>query len=171
MFDAHNQAYYRNPLRDGRYTGRIKYHLANLIHSDIKEGSSYLLARFEEARRKMERTLWQFTSDQGSNSRAGKMHNADAIVHPAFHRYEPGTYSGNMVLFQSSDWPKGDYFDFALGWKDLIEAGIDFHRIPGDHPSMFTEPNVGLVATNLREDLKKAGRSAVVTDQRVAHII
>jgi amino acid adenylation domain-containing protein len=171
MFDAHNQAYYRNPLRDGRYTGRIKYHLANLIHSDIKEGSSYLLARFEEARRKMERTLWQFTSDQGSNSRAGKMHNADAIVHPAFHRYEPGAYSGKMVLFQSSDWPKGDYFDFALGWKDLIEAGIDFHRIPGDHPSMFTEPNVGLVATNLREDLKKARRSALVTDQRVAHII
>jgi surfactin family lipopeptide synthetase A len=171
MFDAHNQAYYKNPLRDGRYTGRIKYHLANLIHSDIKEGSSYLLARFEEARRKMERTLWQFTSDQGSNSRAGKMHNADAIVHPAFHRYEPGAYSGKMVLFQSSDWPKGDYFDFALGWKELVEPGIDFHRIPGDHPSMFTEPNVGLVAKNLSEDLKKAKRSGVLTDQRVAHII
>jgi thioesterase domain-containing protein len=171
MFDAHNQAYYKNPLRDGRYTGRIKYHLANLIQSDIKEGSSYLLARFEEARRKMERTLWQFTSDQGGNSRAGKMHNADAIVHPAFHRYEPGAYSGKMVLFQSSDWPKGDYFDFALGWKDLVEAGIDFHRIPGDHPSMFTEPNVGLVATNLRDNLKKARRAAVVSDQRVAHII
>jgi len=171
MFDAHNQAYYKNPLQDGRYTGRIKYHLANLIHSDIKEGSSYLLARFEEARRKMERTLWQFTSDQGGSSRAGKMHNADAIVHPAFHRYKPGAYSGKMTLFQSSDWPKGAYFDFALGWKDLVEGGIDFHRIPGDHPSMFTEPNVGLVATSLNEDLKKRRRSGVLTDQRVAHII
>ena len=99
------------------------------------------------------------------------MHNADAIVHPAFHRYEPGAYSGKMALFQSSDWPKGAYFDFALGWNDLVEGGIDFHRIPGDHPSMFTEPNVGLVATSLNEDLKKRRRSGVLTDQRVAHII
>ena len=156
MFDAHNQAYYKNPLRDGRYTGRIKYHLANLVHSDMREGSAYIVQRLEEARRKLERTIWQLSSDQGSNSRAGKMHNADAVVHPAFHRYEPKPYPGNLVLFQSSDWPKGAYFDFALGWKDLVQGRIDFHRIPGDHPSMFTEPNVKLVAARLTEHLSRA---------------
>ena len=153
MFDAHNQAYYKNPLRDGRYTGRIKYHLANLLHSDLREGSAYILSRFEEARRKLERTMWQLSSDQGTNSKASKMHNADAVVHPAFHRYEPGAFQGKIAMFQSSDWPQGDYFDFPLGWKDLVQGSIDFHRIPGDHPSMFTEPNVGLVAAELREHL------------------
>jgi surfactin family lipopeptide synthetase A len=156
LFDAHNQAYYKNPLRDGRYTGRIKYHLANIIHSDMREGSAYILERLEEARRKLERTIWQLSSDQGTNSRAGKMHNADAVVHPAFHRYEPIAYSGNMVLFQSSEWPQGAYFDFALGWKDLVQGHIDFHRIPGDHPSMFTEPNVRVVAAKLRDYLSEA---------------
>jgi len=156
LFDAHNQAFYKNPLRDGRYTGRIKYHLANIVHSDMREGSAYILERLEEARRKLERTIWQLSSDQGNNSRAGKMHNADAVVHPAFHRYEPKTYPGNMVLFQSSDWPKGAYFDFALGWKDLVQGRIDFRRIPGNHPSMFTEPNVKLVAARLRDYLSEA---------------
>jgi thioesterase domain-containing protein len=150
MFDAHNQAYYKNPLRDGRYTGRIKYHLANIIHSDMREASAYVVDRLEEARRKLERTIWQLSSEHGNNERAGKMHNADAVVHPAFHRYEPQPYSGKIVLFQSSDWPKGSYFDFALGWKDLVLGGIDFHRIPGNHPAMFTEPNVNLVATRIK---------------------
>ena len=53
MLDGHNQAYYKNPLRDGRYTGRIKYHLANIVQSDIGEGSAYILDRLEEARRKL----------------------------------------------------------------------------------------------------------------------
>jgi surfactin family lipopeptide synthetase A len=157
MLDGHNQAHYKNPLRDGRYTGRIKYHLANIIHSDVRQGSAYILDRFEEARRKLERTLWQFSSDHGSNGKASTMHNADPVVHPAFHRYEPKSYSGGMVMLQSSDWPEGAYFDFALGWKDLVQGEIDFHRIPGNHPSMFTEPNVNIVAQRLRDSLAKNG--------------
>ncbi|MFZ1005369.1 MAG: amino acid adenylation domain-containing protein [Candidatus Sulfotelmatobacter sp.] len=155
MLDGHNQAYYKNPLRDGRYTGRIKYHLANIIHSDVRQGSAYILDRFEEARRKLERTLWQFSSDHGSNGKASTMHNADPVVHPAFHRYEPKSYPGGMVMLQSSDWPEGAYFDFALGWKDLVQGRIDFHRIPGNHPAMFTEPNVNIVTQQLRDCLAK----------------
>ncbi|MGA2413950.1 MAG: amino acid adenylation domain-containing protein [Candidatus Sulfotelmatobacter sp.] len=156
LLDGHNQAYYKNPLRDGRYTGRIKYHLSNIVRSDLRGGSAYILNRFEEARRKLERTIWQLSFDQGRNGKAGKMHNADAVVHPAFHRYEPQPYSGTLVMLQSSEWPQGDYFDFTLGWKDLVRDGIEFHRIPGNHPAMFTEPNVNLVAEKLRNCLLRA---------------
>lgn len=162
MLDGHNQAYYKNPLRDGRYTGRIKYHLSNIVRSDIRGGSAYILKRLEEARRKLERTIWQLSSEQANSTRAGKMHNADAVIHPAFHRYEPETYRGKVVLLQSSEWPEGDYFNFALGWRDLVQGGIEFHRIRGDHPSMFTEPNAELVAAKLRLYLSPitAGNSA-----------
>ena len=156
MFDGHNHAFYKNPLRDGRYTGRIKYHLANMVRFDMRAGSAYILDRLEEARRKLKRTIWQLSSDRG-DSGADKMPNGDALVYRAFHRYEPQAYPGKMVLFQSTDWPKGAYFDFALGWKDLVQGGIDFHRIPGNHPSMFTEPNVNLVAARLKEHLSEPG--------------
>ena len=154
MFDGHNQAYYKNPFLDGRYTGRIKHHLANILQADVREGSAYILDRLEEARRKLERTLWQLSSEQGNNP-GGKLRNTDAIIHPAFHRYEPKPYPGKMVLFQSSDWPSGAYFDFELGWKDLVQGSIEFHRIPGDHPSMFRQPNVDLLAKKLRDSLSK----------------
>jgi aspartate racemase len=153
MLDAHNHAYYKNPLRDGRYTGRIKYHLSNLFRADMKDGSAYLLDRLEEARRKVERTIWQLSMTSAKNGNGDRPHNSDFIVHPAFHRYEPLAYSGKITLLQSSDWPEGPYFDFRLGWMDLAAGGVNFRRVPGNHPSMFTEPNVNLVAAELRARL------------------
>jgi hypothetical protein len=38
---------------------------------------------------------------------------------------------------------------------DLAQAGVDFHRIPGNHPSMFTEPNVNRVAAELSKSLNE----------------
>jgi aspartate racemase len=153
MFDGHNHAYYTHPLSDGRYSGRVKYHLANLFRSDLKKGSTYLLDRLDEARRKIERTVWELSAAGGKSGNGNQPHNTDFIVHPAFHRYEPQPYAGKITLFQSSDWPEGSYFDFRVGWTDLAHGGVDFHRVPGDHPSMFTEPNVDLVAAELRARL------------------
>jgi aspartate racemase len=146
MLDAHNQAYYKNPFKDGRYSSRIKYHLSNLLKLDANETTAYLLDRLDEARRKIERVAWRLTSDHTGEER---LRNTDSIVHPAFSRYEPQPYPGKIVLQQSSDWPTGPYFDFKLGWKDLVATGIDFYSIPGSHPAMFTEPNVNLVAEKL----------------------
>ncbi|MFZ0318215.1 MAG: amino acid adenylation domain-containing protein [Candidatus Sulfotelmatobacter sp.] len=146
MLDAHNQAYYKNPFKDGRYSSRIKYHLSNLLKLDANETTAYLLDRMDEARRKIERVAWRLTSDHTGEER---LRNTDSIVHPAFSRYEPQPYPGKIVLHQSSDWPVGPYFDFKLGWKDLVAGGIDFYSIPGSHPAMFTEPNVNLVAQKL----------------------
>jgi thioesterase domain-containing protein len=152
MLDAHNQAYYKNPFKDGRYTSRVKYHLSNLLKLDASETSAYLLDRLDEARRKIERVAWRLTSDHSGEER---LRNTDSIIHPAFSRYEPQPYPGKIVLFQSSEWPKGPYFDFELGWKDLVGGGIEFHTIPGDHPSMFLEPTVNLVAEKLSSHLSE----------------
>jgi amino acid adenylation domain-containing protein len=158
MLDAHNQAYYKNPFKDGRYSSRIKYHFSNLLKLDASETSAYLLDRLDEARRKIERVAWRLTSDHTGEER---LRNTDSIVHPAFSRYEPQPYPGKIVLLQSSDWPVGPYFDFKLGWKDLVAGGIDFYSIPGTHPAMFTEPNVNLVAERLSVQLTRPTSSAI----------
>ena len=153
LLDGHNRAYYKSPLRDGRYTARVKYHVSNILRLGVRERSAYMLARLDEAFRIIERAKWQFSADD-SGTDSAQRHNTDPFVHPAFHRYEPGAYAGSIVLLQSSQWPDAPYFDFRLGWEDLVE-GIEFHRIPGSHPGMFTEPNVNLVAAQLRAYLDK----------------
>jgi len=146
MLDAHNHAYYKHPFKDGRYTARIKYHLANLLRMDSSETSVYLKDRLDEARRKIERITWRLTADRKGHT--DDFRNTDSIVHPAFSQYEPQPYPGKIVLLQSSEWPKSPYFEFKLGWEDLA-GGIDFHRIAGDHAYMFDEPNVASVAETL----------------------
>jgi aspartate racemase len=153
MIDAHNHAYYKNPLKDGRYTARVKYHIANLLRMDSQETTSYLKDRLDEARRKIERVTWRLASDR-RGSADDRFRNTDSIVHPAFSLYEPKPYPGKIVLMQSSEWPKSPYFDFKLGWEDLAR-GIDFHQIAGDHAYMFDEPNVFAVAQVLDGHLKK----------------
>ena len=148
MLDAHNQAYYRNPFKDGRYTARIKYHLTNLLRMDSRETSVYLRDRMEEARRKIERITWRLTAERKRHADE-RFRNSDAIIHPAFRRYEPKPYPGKIVVLQSSEWPQSPYFDFKLGWQDLV-GGIDYCRIVGDHASMFEEPNVNAVARTLK---------------------
>jgi surfactin family lipopeptide synthetase A len=156
MLDAHNQAYYTNPLKDGRYTARVKYHFTNLLKLDADQTSAYLVDRLNEARRKIERLAWRLTSDHSDDER---LRNTDSIVHPAFSRYEPQPYPGEIVLLQSSEWPKGPYFDFALGWKDLVGGGVEFHSIPGEHAAMFLEPKVNLVAEKLSSHLRETAQA------------
>ena len=146
MVDAHNHAYYKNPFKDGRYTARLKYHLANLLRMDASETTTYLRDRLDEARRKIERITWRLTADRKGHT--DDFHNTDSIVHPAFSQYEPQPYPGKIVLLQSSEWPKSPYFDFKLGWEDLA-AEIDFHRIVADHAYLFDDPNVDFVAKTL----------------------
>ncbi|MCU1303522.1 MAG: amino acid adenylation domain protein [Candidatus Sulfotelmatobacter sp.] len=147
MLDAHNHAYYKNPLKDGRYTARIKYHVTNLLRMDSSETSVYLRDRLDEARRKIERITWRLNADRKGHA-DDHFRNTDSIVHPAFSLYEPKPYPGKLVLLQSSEWPKSPYFDFKLGWEDLA-GEIDFHRIAGDHAYLFDEPNVEAVARTL----------------------
>jgi len=151
MLDAHNHSYYKNPFKDGRYSARIKYHLANLLRMDSKETTIYLRDRLDEARRKIERVTWRLNADRKGH--ADDFRNTDSIIHPAFSLYEPKPYAGRIVLLQSSEWPKSPYFDFKLGWEDLA-GGIDFYRIAGDHAYMFDPPNVELVAETLDTYLK-----------------
>jgi aspartate racemase len=156
MLDAHNHAYYKHPFKDGRYTARIKYHLANLLRMDSSETSAYLRDRLDEARRKIERITWRLTADREGHT--DDFRNTDSIVHPAFSQYEPQPYPGKIVLLQSSEWPKSPYFDFKLGWEDLA-GGIDFYRIAGDHAYMFDQPNVEAVAQTLDAYLENSRAS------------
>ncbi len=150
MVDAHNHAYYKNPFKDGRYTARLKYHLANLVRMNANETTSYLRERLEEARRKIERITWRLTADR--KDRGDDFKNTDSIIHPAFSQYEPKSYPGKILLLQSSEWPQSPYFEFRLGWEGLVGA-MDFRRIQGDHAYLFDEPCVDVVAAVIEEYL------------------
>jgi thioesterase domain-containing protein len=46
--------------------------------------------------------------------------------------------------------------DEDLGWDEVASGGLEVHEIPGDHNSIFDEPNIDQLAIGLRESLARA---------------
>lgn len=64
--------------------------------------------------------------------------------------YEERSYPGNIALFNASQQPIDIAGDRTLGWGDLVAGEIDIHEIPGDHFSIIREPQVRVLAEQLK---------------------
>ena len=78
----------------------------------------------------------------------------DPIVHPASWRYQPRPFGGRMVLFQSTETPRGSYWQYERGWRDLAHGGLDVIWLTGSHLGMFEEPNVTGMAEHIRQEAR-----------------
>ena len=159
MFDAQNATFYIDSWRHGRVHSlgqRTVYHLLNLWKLEWKAKGPYILDRLKEARRRINRIIWQIAYELQWRADESRMKDVEAIVHPAASAYHPQPYSGSAIMFQSTKWPEGAYFDFALSWRHLVAGGIEVHRVPGNHAAMFRDPNVDVVADKLRSQLYEA---------------
>jgi aspartate racemase len=155
LFDAQNPAYYRDFSTEGRGSLLWKkacYHLTNLHRSKFKQVPDFVRDRMTGVGRRLSVMRWRINYVLGLPVGDSHLEDLDTIIHPASYVYQPQPYDGKVVFFQSTDWPKGHYWEFHVGWKKLV-SGMDIYRIPGGHESMFHEENVDLLAKNLRECL------------------
>ena len=72
--------------------------------------------------------------------------------------YKPRAYPGRITLFRATTPSDYSYYtpDYIadIGWTELAEGGLEIHNIPGDHISIFDEPNVRMTAEKLRDLLR-----------------
>ena len=60
--------------------------------------------------------------------------------------YTARPYPGRLSIFKAKDsWGR-----FDMGWHGLANGGLEIETIPGDHFSMIAEPNVAVIAEQLR---------------------
>jgi amino acid adenylation domain-containing protein len=67
----------------------------------------------------------------------------------AMQRYKPGYYSGRITLFKAGDRPT-DIAAPELGWSNYSAEPINVQTIPGNHYTILTRPNVGVLAERLK---------------------
>jgi thioesterase domain-containing protein/acyl carrier protein len=72
--------------------------------------------------------------------------------------YIPRVYQGRVAYFRAMEVSEADkwYVDPLLGWRKLIAGGLEIQDIPGNHTTMFSEPNVETLVERLRGCLEKA---------------
>ena len=73
----------------------------------------------------------------------------------ALTHYHPQAYSGEITLFRAKKQGLSN-FNHTLGWDALAGERVNVTVVPGTHESMLQEPNVQIVASQLRELLQQA---------------
>jgi thioesterase domain-containing protein len=161
LFDAQNPAYYRDFSSEGRgalLLKKLRYHFANMQHARAKGLPDFVRDRMTGIGRRLSFMRWWTYYKLGLPVGYSHLEDLDTIVHPASYVYQPQAYPGNVVFFQSTDWPKGRYWEFHAGWNQMV-GGMEIYRIRGGHESMFYEQNVDLLAKSLRLCLERVERS------------
>ncbi|TFI59011.1 amino acid adenylation domain-containing protein [Sphingomonas parva] len=72
----------------------------------------------------------------------------------AAYGYRPGAYGGDVALFQPIDRPA--VHDTRPGWADLVTGALTAYDIPGEHGTMWDQPNLASFGARLREAIIEA---------------
>ena len=75
--------------------------------------------------------------------------NPEQNLHLAVASYRPRPYVGRVLFFKAAVGPAGDTWNYSLGWVHLVTGEFEVCEAPGDHRSMFLEPNVQTLANNM----------------------
>ncbi|HWZ45836.1 MAG TPA: amino acid adenylation domain-containing protein [Candidatus Saccharimonadales bacterium] len=70
--------------------------------------------------------------------------------------YEPRPYHGRITLLSARDEEDKHNFGASRGWESFTDRAMTIKEIPGDHASIIFEPNVQILAGNLRQALDGA---------------
>ncbi len=78
--------------------------------------------------------------------------------------YECRPYSGPLTLFCAEGARSAGFADSpAYGWQPFATQGVSVHSVPGDHITMFLEPNVERLTRLLNSELAGAASPAAAT--------
>lgn len=70
--------------------------------------------------------------------------------------YVPQEYAGYVKLFKAREETARDVSDPALGWSYAAACRLEIHNIPGTHYTIMREPNVRVLAAQLKDCLRQA---------------
>ena len=88
--------------------------------------------------------------------------------------YKPQPYPGRVILFRSSHKPLGQVSDPRAGWSTYAAQGLEICEITGNHENILLEPQVRLVARQLRACLDQTNgatpKGQVMTLRNLPHL-
>jgi amino acid adenylation domain-containing protein len=83
-----------------------------------------------------------------------------AAADEALERYAPQAYSGPITVVQCTEHPPWGYEDPLNGWGRFATGTVERYEVAGSHTGIYREPNVWMLATTLKDVLRKAQAGA-----------
>jgi thioesterase domain-containing protein len=156
LFESFNFARMR---RIRHWYERIRWHFSHLRKSPVSEIRPYLRKRLEQASNQAtvlaKFARYRLRSRFGGQSSSEQSSLADdETLNSASYDYVPSEYTGDVVLFRPQIRRHGLSHDPSLGW-DSVALNLQIIDVPGDHVTMFSPPNVDVLAAKLAELLAR----------------
>jgi amino acid adenylation domain-containing protein len=74
----------------------------------------------------------------------------------AEHQYQPKSYDGSMVIFRASEKALRGLDDPKGSWQKYVAGAVEIHEVDGDHGNILNDPQVKLLAAQIRARLETA---------------
>jgi thioesterase domain-containing protein len=135
---------------------RLGFRVNQLLRLKARGFPLYLRSRREELTDLLTRMLWSISRNVQLPKRKPGPSDLEKILFLAASSYKPKALACPTVLFRGNDWPIASAGDPYFGWRELLTGRSETYDIPGDHEGIFREPNVEVLAEQLRACLRKA---------------
>ena len=160
MFDTYA---YRSPYYDPWLTMQVKrgkFFMRKMLYNlSFHNGFGNTVMHAAKAvKRGVTRQLWRLSKNEKQEGFFGYANKIDEMNVLAEKRYKLEPQNIVVELFRAED--HTFYMDDFenLGWKPYALKGVNVHKIPGEHNSIFKAPNDKVFASILQNCLNEAGR-------------
>jgi aspartate racemase len=131
------------------YAGESKSLVGRFLTLSTGEKIAYLRKRAERYRKGIKRRIdFMFLPPAVKNVRR--------TLAAAENNYRLRAYPDRILLFRASEKGLRGLEDSSGGWHKYAGGGLELHEIDGDHGNILNEPNVRLLAAELRHCLERA---------------
>ncbi len=136
---------------------RMIFHLRNLARMDADHMIDYGRERWQTLSKNLRSRRWR--RDYEEKLREGVEVDPDfldveQIMRVCAFKYEPKPYPGAVLMLRPMERPRGVQADLAFWWRDLL-PNLQVADIPGNHSSMFHEPNAKHMAIAIQTAMQR----------------
>ncbi|MGA7829949.1 MAG: condensation domain-containing protein [Terracidiphilus sp.] len=135
-----------------RIDRRIARFLGNVRSLSVKEMGAYLC---DKLLTRTLRRIYGIAVAFGFRSVPSYMKSTNDISWIAAMNYRQRIWSGKITLFRTSVQPD-PRLPMDLGWTSYARGGVEVYELPGDHDLIFREPNIQVMADQLRVCLQRS---------------
>jgi thioesterase domain-containing protein/acyl carrier protein len=173
-----------NPVRMKQYSGwkrmiartQLKLHLLRFEYAYLQQLNStqtrdYIAVRTSQKLARMKQSLRRML-------RASKFYpefddpasgNPLDVLYAASAKYHPKPYRGRVVLIRSLERTFGFGRVLDLGWSELLGDDLEICETPGNHYTIYMQPNVEALAYKMNICLAKAEERRMRATARTSH--
>ncbi len=138
---------------------RAEHHWSELRDQDLLAVPRYLAQRARTITLRARNRAWQGAYqlyERFGQPLPERLQNVRQGCLLAQRAYVPALYHGRPILFVVREREEVIDPDPQFGWGELATDGIAVYEIPGDHKTMWHDPNAQALATTLRRCLTEA---------------